>query len=79
MTSTPTSDSSVAPAAPQFSVVRGEPTAEELAALVVVLAAAGAGEESAAKPEHLWNSTRAAMRMPVAHGRGQWRFSSRLG
>lgn len=61
--------------APAFRVVSGRPSDEELAALTLVLLAAGSGEDTAparrvagswADPAHL-------ARVPVRHGIGGWR------
>ncbi|GAB3590503.1 hypothetical protein GCM10027446_05440 [Angustibacter peucedani] len=56
-------------------VVRGEPTSEELAALVVVLAASAGGGEAPAAPRSVWASSGRA-RAPLASGPGAWRASS---
>lgn len=61
-----------------FRVVRGEPTAEELAALTVTLAAlAGAGGgEPAPAPRSAWNDPAARFRTPLTPGPGAWRAST---
>jgi hypothetical protein len=53
--------------------VTGNPTPEELAAVVAVLAArpAGAPEEEAA-PVSRWNDRAAALRTPLHPGPGAW-------
>jgi hypothetical protein len=56
-------------------VVCGEPSAEELAALVVVLSAtAGSGETEPAAPRSLWASGARARTTPLP-GAGAWRAS----
>jgi hypothetical protein len=59
-----------------FRVVRGDPTAEELAALTVTLAAvAGAGGDAPApKPRSAWSEPR--LRTPLTPGPGAWRAST---
>jgi len=60
---------------PFLRVVRGEPTAAELAALVVVLAAAGpAAPEAEARSR--WADRGAALRRPLHAGRGAWQAAS---
>ena len=58
-------------------VVRGDPSAEELAAVLAVLAAARgrAGGPAQWAPEGGWASRGAALRRPIAPGRGAWRLS----
>ena len=62
-------------AAPLLTVVRGEPTPEQLAALVAVLAARSAGgdPEPVAAPS-LWSAPQ--LRQPLHPGPGAWRASS---
>jgi hypothetical protein len=65
---------------PLLRVVRGEPTAEELAAVVAVLAvrsrpAAVAGPEPPAAGG--WADRTAALRRPLAPGPGAWRVAGR--
>ena len=57
-------------------VVRGDPSVEELAAVLAVLAAARARAGGPAQwaPEG-WSSRGAALRRPIAPGRGAWRLS----
>jgi hypothetical protein len=59
-------------------VVRGEPTAEELAALVAVVTArpATAGEPSAPVPASAWRDRSAVMRTALPHGPHGWRASA---
>lgn len=62
---------------PHLRVVRGEPTAEELAALVTVLAAAGGGSGAPDdEPPSAWNDRQAWARLPLRHGPGAWRSSA---
>jgi hypothetical protein len=57
-------------------VVRGNPSDEEVAALVAVVASLGAApEESAPEPRSAWSSRRSLVREPLAHGPGAWRAS----
>ena len=59
---------------PLLRVVRGEPTAEELAALVaVVTAGAAVTAPAAAPPPSLWG--RPVLRSPLHPGPGAWRAS----
>ncbi|WP_328997132.1 acyl-CoA carboxylase subunit epsilon [Kribbella sp. NBC_00709] len=59
-------------------VVKGEPTAEELAALVTVLAARAAGPGPAADPQRAgnWATYWRNARTPFHPGPGQWRASA---
>lgn len=61
---------------PLLTVVRGEPTPEQLAALIAVVSAraAGAAEDTAEPaPPSLWS--RPQLRGPLTHGAGAWRAS----
>jgi hypothetical protein len=73
---------SAAPTAnPLLRVVRGEPTPEELAALVAVLAASAAGASGAAdKPAGLseWAAPERSMRTPVFPGPPMYWWASSL-
>ena len=62
--------------APILSVVRGEPTPEQLAALIAVVSArgSGSGEQAEAPAPSLWN--RPALRGPLHPGPGAWRASA---
>ena len=65
------------PQQPLLRVVRGEPTAEELAALVAVVAAratAGAGDRPARRTS--WNDPARLVRRPVHRGPDGWRASA---
>ena len=64
-----------APGRPLLTVVRGEPTPEQLAALIAVVSAragASGGDLPRAEPP-LWN--RPQLRAPLAAGPGAWRAS----
>ena len=61
---------------PVLRVVRGEPSAEELAVLTAVMTAAGGGEDEAAPPlRGRWNDPSRAHRRPLLPGPGGWRAS----
>jgi hypothetical protein len=62
-----------------FSVIRGEPTAEELAALTVVLRAVPARRAAAPpgrSPRSQWSARARLMRPALRPGPGAWRASS---
>jgi hypothetical protein len=64
---------------PLLRVVRGEPTAEELAALTVVVAAlAQPRPRRRPTPVGAWASYADAHRRPLQSGPGGWRASARL-
>ena len=67
-------------AAPVLTVIRGDATAEEIAALVAVLAAKASARPA---PRELrvpgWASRPAMLRRPLSHGPGAWRASGRPG
>jgi len=71
------------PPAPHLVVVRGEPTAEEVAVLTAVLAArANAARAAADAPGEAprpsgWGDRSRAMRAPLRPGPGAWRLSTR--
>ncbi|WP_306368792.1 acyl-CoA carboxylase subunit epsilon [Nocardiopsis sp. CC223A] len=68
---------------PHLVVVRGEPTAEEIAALTAVLAARAAAARAAADapaaPERpsAWRDRARGLRAPLRPGPGAWRTSLR--
>ncbi len=63
---------------PLLRVVSGDPTPEELAALVAVVAAAGAsGTPDAPTPRSEWSARHRLVRVPHRHGAGAWRASAR--
>lgn len=64
---------------PRLTIARGDPTPEEIAALVTVLTArlqsaehAKAGEA----PRYGWSSRSRLMRRPISRGSGGWRASA---
>ena len=64
------------PAPPLLRVVRGNPTDEELAALVAVVAASSAGASAPTKrPVPAWSAGARRMRPALRAGRGGWRAS----
>jgi Acyl-CoA carboxylase epsilon subunit len=67
-----------APERPLLSVVKGEPTAEELAALTVVVAAlSGRRERRRPTPVGAWASFADRHRRPLQPGPGGWRAAGR--
>lgn len=61
---------------PLLRVVKGNPTPEELAALVGVLASLGGAEAPAAPgPPPVWNAPRRLHRAVLPHGPDGWRSS----
>ena len=67
--------------APYLSVVRGDATAEEIAALVATLTAVAAARSAAASAEappatSNWNSRARLLRSPVHPSAGGWRRSA---
>jgi acyl-CoA carboxylase epsilon subunit len=72
-----------AAAPPLFRVVRGNPTAEETAALVAVLAVARAARQAARAASRRAGSSRSGWsdrtrltQQPLPHGPGAWRSSA---
>jgi hypothetical protein len=64
---------------PLLRVVKGEPSAEELAALTVVLAAmSGRRERRRPAPVGAWASYADGHRRPLQPGPGGWRASGRF-
>ena len=64
---------------PAFTIVSGQPTPEETAAVVVVLTAlAGQGASAPADPPtpSQWSARSRFMRAPVTPGPGAWRASA---
>jgi hypothetical protein len=70
--------------APYVRVVRGDPSAEEIAALIPALAvltaaaarAASASQAGQQPPVHNWNSRARLLRTPVHAAAGGWRRSA---
>ena len=67
--------SDAAAARPLLRVVRGNPTPEELAALVAVVASRSAAPEPEPAPPSRWASRARQLRRPLPHGPGAWRAS----
>ncbi len=63
---------------PLLRIVSGDPTPDELAALLAVLAARGSGGDasSAAKKRSLWAAHSRQVRPSLGPGRGAWRAST---
>ena len=59
-----------------FQVVRGEPTEEELAAIVVVLRQFAREEAKKKQSRTEWNSPHRSMRRNFAYGQSMWRRSA---
>jgi hypothetical protein len=65
--------------APVLEIVRGNPSAEQVAALVAVLAMRGARSADAAHASggrSEWSSRSRLMRAPLTRGTGGWRASA---
>ncbi|WP_442875661.1 acyl-CoA carboxylase subunit epsilon [Actinoallomurus sp. NBC_01490] len=64
--------------APFLQVVRGDPTPEEIAALVAVLTARAraAAAPPAPRPRSAWSDPSRRLRRPLPHGPGAWRASA---
>jgi hypothetical protein len=61
---------------PALRVVKGEPSAEELAALVAVVASLSAPAAAPQRRTPEWNATRRLQRVVHRAGQGAWRRSS---
>jgi hypothetical protein len=61
--------------APILRIVKGDPTPEELAALVAVLASLGASAAAPPRRTPEWNAPRRLHQVVHAHGPGGWRAS----
>ncbi len=63
---------------PYLRVVRGDPTAEEIAALVAVLTARGrtSGPPPQRPRRSTWSDPSRRVRRPLSHGPGAWRASA---
>ena len=62
-----------------FKVIKGEPTDEELAAVIMVLTAQAASAQAASAKEELkseWNAPHRGVRKSFEHGAGTWRRSA---
>jgi hypothetical protein len=63
---------------PVLRVVRGEPTAEELAAVLAVITSRAATHRKAGRPPSAWGVSARQLRRPLSPGLGAWRLSQRL-
>ena len=61
---------------PHLRVVRGNPTDEEVAALVAVVSTLHTPEEPEPAPRSAWSERRNLVRQPLPHGPGAWRASA---
>jgi hypothetical protein len=77
----PTEEPTQEPQPPLLRVVRGEPTAEELAALTVVVAALARRRGPRRRPVPMsgWGSPARSHRRPLPAGPGGWQASGRPG
>ena len=65
------------PERPLLRIVRGDPSPEEIAALVAVLAAtSGGGEEQSPPTPSPWSRPSFAHARPLSAGPGAWRLSA---
>jgi hypothetical protein len=76
------SDETPAVETPLLRIVKGDPTPDEVAALVAVVSAmADAAAEQASKekqrPRPEWSARHRLLRKPHRHGPGAWRASAR--
>ncbi|MDQ1649386.1 MAG: hypothetical protein QOG60_1443 [Frankiaceae bacterium] len=72
------SDSDAAPrepSGPTLRIVKGDATAEEIVALIAVLAGRSAAAEEAKPAPSAWTYRRAQLSKPVFVGPGEWRRS----
>jgi acyl-CoA carboxylase epsilon subunit len=68
------------PTPPLLRIVKGDPTPEEVAALVAVVSAMAAGAQASTaqgRPKSQWASHARRLRGPHRHGPGAWRASAR--
>ena len=63
------------PQRPALRIVHGDPTPEEVAALVAVLASAGGGEDAPERRTPEWSAHHRKVRATYPHGPGGWRSS----
>ena len=59
-----------------LKIIRGEPTAEELAAIILVLRSQVNELANKNKPKPEWNAPHRSTRSFFAHGSGMWRRSA---
>ncbi|HEU0213543.1 MAG TPA: acyl-CoA carboxylase epsilon subunit [Jiangellaceae bacterium] len=62
---------------PAVRVVKGEPTPDELAALVAAVAARRADESAQSERPSTWAAYWRSVRAPLRHGPTEWRDSAR--
>jgi Acyl-CoA carboxylase epsilon subunit len=73
---TSTDAGAVAPSVPLLRVVKGDPTPEELAALIAVVATrSGGSPEVAPEPTSAWRDRSRYVRRPMTPGPNAWRAS----
>lgn len=66
-------------APPFLRIVRGEPSLDEIAALVAVLSsAAGSRAGAAPAPGYAWSARSRFVRVPLSLGPGGWRASAQI-
>jgi hypothetical protein len=68
-------DEGVTSAHPLLRVVKGDPTPEELGALVVVLASLGGPAGPSPRRTPVWSAPARLQRRVLGHGPGAWRGS----
>jgi hypothetical protein len=61
---------------PVLRIVNGDATAEEVAALVAVVASLGGGTEPPRRRTPEWSAPHRKVRVTLPHGPGGWRSSS---
>ena len=73
-----TNDENAGTVQPVLRVVRGEPTAEEIAVLTALMSAAGGSDEPPAPPQRgRWNDPAARFGRQLYVGPGGWRAAAR--
>lgn len=63
-------------ARPYLRIVRGDPTPEEIAVLVTVLATRSRAASAPARRRTAWSDPGRRLRRPLAHGPDAWRASA---
>lgn len=61
---------------PHLRVVRGNPSDEELAALIAVVSTLARAEDEKPAPRSAWSNRRPLLRDPLPHGPNAWRTSA---
>ncbi len=69
------SEASTPQSRPHLRIVRGDPTPEEVAALVAVVASLGGDEAPAERRTPEWSAHHRKLRTTYPHGPGGWRAS----